>query len=437
MHTTTRRQFMAASGTAALLGAAGCSSGETRGDDSGAGAGSATGEVEFWAWQAGLDTIVAEFNASQSDITVNYNVIPSGADAYKKIESAVKSGTGPDLAQVEAQQIPTFAVSGGVLMDVAAEAEQYKQNYSAPTWSSAGFQGQQYGIPNDQGPLVTYVNDDILTGAGAEFAGTWEEYRDLASKVRTDTDAYLGTLITGGAFMAAVSWQNNATWFSIEDESWVVSLNGEATREALNFWIGMANDDLVTVDPGFNAGFWQALDASKVASFTTGIWGYRGMKGNLERTSGAWRAMPVPQWEGVEPTNSLWGGSNWAVMEGSKNVAAALKFADWLAADPTAMNLQYENSGYYPASGNAEQVDGYSQPDEFFGGQKVAPVFAEAAELVSKDWQWGPSMTTVFTLFEDSIGDAIETGDCTDMLNSVQEEVVGRLRNSGFEVREG
>ena len=219
MRTTTRRQFMAASGTAALLGAAGCSSGDTRGDDSGAGAGSATGEVEFWAWQAGLDTIVAEFNASQSDITVNYNVIPSGADAYKKIESAVKSGTGPDLAQVEAQQIPTFAVSGGVLMDVAAEAEQYKQNYSAPTWSSAGFQGQQYGIPNDQGPLVTYVNDDILTGAGAEFGGTWEEYRDLASKVRTDTDAYLGTLITGGAFMAAVSWQNNATWFSIEDES--------------------------------------------------------------------------------------------------------------------------------------------------------------------------------------------------------------------------
>ena len=46
-------------------------------------------------------------------------------------------------------------------------------------------------------------------------------------------------------------------------------------------------------------------------------------------------------------------------------------------------------------------------------------------------------MTTVFTLFEDSIGDAIEAGDCTDMLNSVQEEVVGRLRNSGFEVREG
>ena len=196
----------------------------------------------------------------------------------------------------------------------------------------------------------------------------------------------------------------------------------------------MANDDLVTVDPGFNAGFWQALDASKVASFTTGIWGYRGMKGNLERTSGAWRAMPVPQWEGVEPTNSLWGGSNWVVMEGSKNVAAALKFADWLAADPTAMNLQYENSGYYPASsGNADQVDFDSQPDEFFGGQKVAPVFAEAAELVSKDWQWGPSMTTVFTLFEDSIRDAIKAGDCTDMLNSVQEEVVGRLRNSGFE----
>ena len=113
MRTTTRRQFMAASGTAALLGAAGCSSGDTRGDDSGAGAGSATGEVEFWAWQAGLDTIVAEFNASQSDITVNYNVIPSGADAYKKIESAVKSGTGPDLAQVEAQQIPALCRERG------------------------------------------------------------------------------------------------------------------------------------------------------------------------------------------------------------------------------------------------------------------------------------------------------------------------------------
>ncbi|PCC37608.1 hypothetical protein CIK66_18465 [Brachybacterium alimentarium] len=427
---------MATSGTTALLGVAACSSGETNGDDSGAGSGPATGEIEFWAWAAGLDTIVDEFNASQSDITVNYNVIPSGADAYKKIESAVKSGSGPDLAQVEAQQIPTFAVSGGVLMDVATGAEQYKQNYSPATWNSAGFQGQQYGIPNDQGPLVAYVNDDLLTAAGAEFADTWEEYRDLADKVRTDTDAYLGTLVTAGAFMAAVSWQNNAHWFAIEDDSWVVSLNGEATREALNFWIGMANDDLVTVNPGGNAGFWQTLDASEVVSYTTGIWGYRGMKGNLERTSGAWRAMPVPQWEGIEPMNSLWGGSNWAVMEGSKNAAAALKFADWLAAEPTAMNLQYENSGYYPAS-DAEQVDGYAESDEFFGGQKVASVFAEAADLVGDDWQWGPSMTTVYTLLEDSIGDAIKTGDCTEMLNSVQEEVVGRLRDSGLEVREG
>lgn len=436
MHATTRRHFMAATAATAVLGAAGCSGGETSGGNPGAGTGPATGEVEFWAWAAGLDTIVAEFNASQSDITVNYNVIPSEADGYKKIESAVKSGTGPDLAQVEAQQTPTLALSG-VLMDVAAEAEQYKQNYPAATWSSAGFQGQQYGVPNDQGPLVTYVNDDILTAAGGVFADTWEEYRDLAGKVRTDTGAHLGTLVTAGAFMAAISWQNNAHWFAIEDESWVVSLNGEATREALNFWISMANDDLVAVDPGANAGFWQMLDASEVASYTTGIWSYRGMKGNLERTSGAWRAMPVPQWEGAEPMNSLWGGSNWAVMEGSKNAAAALKFADWLAADPAAMNLQYANSGYYPASGNAEQVDGYAEPDEFFGGQKVDSVFAAAAELVSNDWQWGPSMTTVYTLLEDSIGDAIKAGDCTDMLNSVQEEIVGRLRDSGLEVREG
>lgn len=429
-----RRTLLASTSAVAIGGLAACSSngGEASNGDEAVND-EATGNVEFWAWQAGLDEIVARYNESQSDIQVTLNAVPSGPDAYQRLESAVNAGTAPDLAQVEFQQIPTFAVSG-VLQDVTEHTGQYESNYPEWAWSHSGFLDQHYGIPNDQGPIVTYANQSILDDAGAEFPETWPEFRTLAETLRSELDVQIGTLLAQGGLIAGLAAQNGARWFEAGDDSWTVEINDDATREVLNFWTGMAHDDLVALYPGMNTGFWSELDAGGIATQTIGIWGFKGMKGNLSQTAGLWHAYESPKWPDHPDLNGYNGGSSWAIPSGASNPAAALKFANWLASDSEAMNLQSEHSGYYPASNNADDVVAFTEPDEFFGGQVLNEVFEPAADAVDQGWNWGPVMSRLFSLLEDGLPAAVERGDADDLLDSIQEDIVSTMESSGFSV---
>lgn len=436
-----RRQVLAmgAAGAAAIA-ATSCSSGtdapssasSTRGNG-----GETTGPVtlEFWSFAAGIDAVVASFNESQSDITVNLSPSQSDQPGYQKLESAVNSNTGPDIAQVEFMMIPSMAIAGA-LQDVTEVAQPYADRYPEATWAGAGFQGHQFGIPNDEGPMVSYYNRAVLSEIGSQVPTTWEEYREVAEKLKADKGAYLGTLLTKGAFVAALAIQNGAKWFDASDDRWTIKINDDPTVQALDFWLQMAKDGLVNVDPGFNPGFWASLDSGQVNSYTIGAWGYRGMVGNLKETAGDWQVTQAPQW-GSTKASAPYGGSSWAVTKNCEHPEAALKFADWVASNPEALNIQFENSGFYPASGLTADISGYDDPNEFFGGDALGPVFQEAAFAVPTDWQWGPNMASVFTLIEDRLAGAVQSGSSAAMLAEVQAETVKGLKEGGLAVAEG
>jgi multiple sugar transport system substrate-binding protein len=436
----TRRSFAAAGaalGAGGLLAACGGSPGSADTTDAREKAGDGTGKVVFWAWAAGLDGIVEHFNSIQSDITVELSSGTSGDEAYKKLQTSVDSGTGPDLAQVEYSQIPSLAISG-TLQDVSALDARYADRYQTANWELAGFKGgRHYGIPNDQGPLVMYYNEDLLQSVGLDVPESWEEYRAAAEVLKDATGARMGTLLQAAPFIAGLAQQAGAQWFDIDGDSWVVTVDDDATRQALDFWIDLADDGLVSVDPGFNTGYWQELDAQNCATNLVGLWGYRGMKGNLERTIGQWRAADCPQWSSDAPVGGNHGGSVWAVTRSSTNIAAALTFADWLAADPASMNLQYDSSGYYPAAADPSAVGGYSQPDEFFGGQEMLTTFEQAGDAVRPGWVWGPQMSELTGMLEDRLMDAVRAGSSEDYLRGIQKDFVGSLRARGLSVKEG
>lgn len=423
-------------GLGGLLAACGGSPGAAGPEDPAEKAGDGTGTVRFWAWAAGLDVIVEHFNSIQDEITVELNSSASGDEAYKKLETAVSSGTGPDLAQVEYQQIPSLAISG-TLQNVASLDQEFAPHYLETNWALTGFEGgRHYGIPNDVGPMVMYSNRELLGSIGYEAPTTWDEFREAGLALREETGARMGTLLQAATFVAALAQQAGARWFGIEGDSWVLSIDDDATRSVLDFWIQMAKDEIVTLNPGFNSGFWQELDAGLCATYPVGVWGYRGMKGNLESTSGSWSANPLPTWSAHPGSNGTYGGSAWAVTRNSRNIRAALTFADWLSSSPESMNLQYEHSGYFPAAADPSVVTGYSEPDDFFGGQKVLPVFEESMEAVEPGWLWGPQMSELSAMLQDRLPAALAAGDSADYLSGIQKDFVASLRTRGLNVEE-
>ena len=101
------------------------------------------------------------------------------------------------------------------------------------------------------------------------------------------------------------------------------------------------------------------------------------------------------------------------------------------------MKLAYKNSGFYPATLNGANMSEYSTPDPFFGGQKVGPVYAQAASQVDSSWQWGPVMTTLNTNLQDALPASVRAGSADSMLDAIQTKTVSDMSAAGFTVSHG
>lgn len=77
-------------------------------------------------------------------------------ELIKKLETDVKAGAAACLAQVGYGEVPEVFVKG-LLEDVTAEAEKYKDNYSG-AYTNMSVGGTVVGLPQDTGPLVYYYN---------------------------------------------------------------------------------------------------------------------------------------------------------------------------------------------------------------------------------------------------------------------------------------
>lgn len=429
MSKKTRRLSVLGTAVATVAALAGCSSAAAKPVS----ATTAHQTITFWSGAAGMNVLVNAFNKTHKDITVKLGAVPSGQAAYEKIQSAVQAGSGPDVAMIEYQEIPTLAAAG-ILQNVTSLTSQYKSLYQPAAWNAAGFLGKQYGLPHDIGPMVMYYNASLFKKAGIAVPTTWAQFKSEAVTLKQKTGAAMGSYLNYGLFLAAISAQAGAHWFGTANNSWQVDINSAATQKAFNYWTSLTNSGGAIENKGFNAGYWNDLDTGKIATYIVGAWGYRGLEGNLKATSGDWRVAPVPQWNASDPVNANIGGSVTAIMKGTKHAQADIEFAKWLTTSPTAFKLAYANSGFYPATVNGASAPEYETPDPFFGGQKVGAVYAKAASEVDPSWQWGPVMTDLNTNFQDALPASVTAGNANTMLTSIQSQTVSEMKSVGFSV---
>ena len=138
MRSHTQRLMVCAASFAALcMGLAGCGSGT-------ASSGGDSGEVVNLTYMHRLPDsegmtlvkdIVAKWNKNHPNIQVKATKFDGKAsDMIKKLETDVKSGEAPDLAQVGYAELPEVFTKG-LLQDVTQYAEQYKNDFASGPYS--------------------------------------------------------------------------------------------------------------------------------------------------------------------------------------------------------------------------------------------------------------------------------------------------------------
>src|SRR5690348_14033723 len=72
--------------------------------------------LNFWTWVPDIQKEVDVFQKKYPAIKVNVVNAGQGLEAYTKLRTALKAGTGaPDLAQIEFQYIPTFSITNSLV----------------------------------------------------------------------------------------------------------------------------------------------------------------------------------------------------------------------------------------------------------------------------------------------------------------------------------
>ena len=231
-------------GAISAFGLAACSSS----DDTGSGD-STSGEAVTIEYMHRLDNgadmatvaeITERWNTEHPDIQVKTTKFDGAAtDMILKLETDVKAGNAPCLAQVGYSEAPQLYVKG-LLMDVTEHAEKYKDNFSAGAYAGMRVGDVVVGLPQDVGPLVYFYNEAEFEKLGLTPPTTLDELNADSA-----TAAAAGKYITAFSADEATHWlaaQSAAagdTWFSTEGDEWVVDTEGEGSQVVAALWQGL------------------------------------------------------------------------------------------------------------------------------------------------------------------------------------------------------
>ncbi|MEO6090316.1 MAG: extracellular solute-binding protein [Umezawaea sp.] len=394
-------------------------------------------ELSFWAWAPNIEKVVDRWNTAHPDTKVVMSKQAQGDDLVTKLLTSAKAGSGPDLAQVEFQALPTL-VSNEVLADISGQASAVKGEFPDGVWQQVTLGGDGvYAIPQDSGPMMFYYRTDLFEQYGLTVPKTWDEYAQTARTLRTKApDKYLGTFSSNDpGWFAGLAQQAGGSWWSIAGDTWKVSVDDTATKKVAAYWSGLVAEGAVDKTPMYTPEWNKALNDGTQIGWVSAVWAPGVLAGNAQSTLGKWAMAPLPQWDAASPRTGNWGGSTTAVTAGSKKQKAAAEFAIWLNTDPEAVAALVSDSGVYPAATKAQTGSALQKPPAFFPGQTDFYATAQKIASTAAGFTWGPNVNVAYTAYKNAFGAAITAGtDLTPALTTMQQATIDDMRASGFKV---
>lgn len=430
----------------ALTAVTGCGSSDGGKDDGAAGTSCkpSSGKVtlQYWSWVPGMQKAVDLWNSQHSDVQVKLKTTPSGnTGTYQNMSNALKAGKAPDLGQIEYDSLASFRLKDG-LRDIAKcpGVDAAQQKFVDWTWSQVGFgSGGKDGIwavPQDTGPMALFYRKDIFDRLGLKAPTTWDEYATDAAKLKKAGHYITHYSQTDPNWFTGLLWQNKATMFQRNGDSWKVTVDRPESRQVAEYWQKLIDDKFVATDlQGFSPALYKSWNDGEVVTWISAAWGYSTIRDNAKSTAGKWAVAPMPQWKAGDQQAGNWGGSTTAVLSGSKHPAEAAKFALWLNTDPKALEILNREGGLYPAAKSGLELPALQKPVDFYGKQKIFDVFAQASNNVDTGFTWGPTMTDTYRFISDGTASATGgKGTLVDVLKQTQSQSVTSLRKQSLDV---
>lgn len=415
---TIKRVIAMTAAAASLVGLAACGGSNGASTTS---TGDAKGQIVFWGWDSGnsMKSIIKQFEKANPGITVKFNNTGTAKDTSTALSNAIAAGKGaPDVVMLEDPTVTQFAVTKGLVDLSQFGAQKYQNDYAAGPWNKVQYNSKPYALPIDSGPEMFFYNKAIFDKAGVDATAikTWDEYYAAAKKIRA-IGSYI-TNVSGGANdyqpFTAQAWQAGAKPWNVNGDKITINMTNDAgMKRYIAFQQKLIDEGLIdTKTQNWSDDWNRELNDGSIASLTIGAWMPINLESGAPQQKGNWRVAQLPQWKSGETTSAEDGGSALSVVAQSKNQAAAYKFVEYITHGAGAQTMA--DTGTFPslkkilksASFTDPTTDANKKTNDYFGGQNVNKVLAEAAQRPVTKFQYLPYNPYAQNAYGDEISKA-------------------------------
>ncbi|TXS07172.1 sugar ABC transporter substrate-binding protein [Streptomyces sp. col6] len=167
-------------------------------------------------------------------VTIEQQSVPAAQVMTKALRMA-SSKSLPDVLQLDASEMPTFAEAGGLipLKDLGLTTKDIPEGIV----NFGSYEGTYYGAARTVNTLALFYNKDTLAKAGLKVPTTWAEMRETAKKL-THGRQYGLALSAGGAEDGVFQF-TPFMWSNGGDET---KLDSPEVAGALDYWKSLLKD---------------------------------------------------------------------------------------------------------------------------------------------------------------------------------------------------
>lgn len=377
-----------------------------------------------------VEQIVSRWNKENPNIQVKpIHFNGNASDLIKKLETDVKAGNAPDLAQAGYSEIPELFTKG-LLEDVTAEADQYKGDFAEGPYGNMTIGGKTFGLPQDTGPLVYYYNKTEFDKLGISVPKTQGELLESAKKAAAQGKYIMSFQADEAGNMLSGLAGASDPWYTIEGDAWKVDTQTSGSKAVAKVYQQLLDDKAATTNPRWDPSFDASLQKGELIGTIGAAWEAPLLMDSMaDKGKGDWRVAQIGDWFDNGEKTGPDGGSGVVALKGIKHKAEAMKFLDWF--NTQIDDLTSQGLVVAATTGSAKTPASWS---EFYGGQDVMAEFAAANGNLAS-FSYIPGFSAVGTAMKEKAADAADGKAKVETIFDVaQTASVDTLKDYGLSV---
>jgi len=334
-------------------------------------------KLVVWCWDPNFNVFAMKeaekiYQRTHPNVSLDVQDISSIEEKLLTALTANETSVLPDIILNQDNSIAKFAtnfpnsylpLNGKVDLSKFA---QYKLAYSTVN-------GKNYGLPFDNGATAFFVRRDFIEQAGLKISDfndvTWDRFIELGKIVKQKTGKSLISATSG--IDVSLQLISTGTWF-FDTQGKPIIKGNPIIKEAINNYKNLRDSQVQLEVPDWNA-YIGSLNNGTVAGTIQGCWIIGSIVAATDQ-AGKWAMVNTPRLTNTPNAKnySSSGGSSWMVMSHTKYPDVVFDFLDKVWAGSvefyeTILPSSGAISTWLPAANSSV----YSQPQAFFGGQKI------------------------------------------------------------------